>query len=102
MRPGDAVRIGNPARGSVAGSVIELTTPAALPALPSHSFDNLKTASVRAILREWHVEEIALLAYRWNGREVAFIALRISEAWYDLKRQPLTIEVITTQGGAPL
>jgi hypothetical protein len=101
MNPGDTVRVHNPQRGEVVASILELTTPAALPSLPSHGFDELKTRAARAILEEWHVSQIALLSYRWNGppapREVCFFALRISGAWFDLKRQPLTIEPI----GAP-
>jgi hypothetical protein len=101
MNAGDCVRISNPARGAVIGSVLQVTTPAALPALPSHAFDELRTRAVRRILEEWHVSTIALLSYRFRGptrsREVAFFALRISGAWYDLKRQPLTIEPATSE-----
>jgi len=98
MNAGDTVRISNPARGAVVGSVLQVTTPAALPALPSHAFDELKTRAVRAILEEWHVSQIALLSYRYIGphrtRDVCFFALRISGAWYDLKHQPLSIEAV--------
>jgi hypothetical protein len=104
MKPGDTVRISNPRRGAVVGSVLEITTPAALPALPSARFTEMRTRVVRRILEEWHVDQLAALTYRWNGptrsRDVCFVALRISGRWYDLKRQELTIEPASQEPAA--
>ncbi len=95
---GDLVRVSNPARGAVVSTVVHVTTPAALPSLPHHDLDELKTHAARAILQEWCVDTIALIQYRWNGpprpRDVAFVALQIGGNWWDLKRQTLTITLL--------
>ena len=106
MKAGDCVRISNPARGAVIGSVLDITTPAALPAIPSARWTEWRTAAVRRILEQWHVDELAMLSYRWGGppgpREVCFVALHIpGRGWHDLKRQPLTIEPAVREAAQP-
>jgi hypothetical protein len=106
MKAGDCVRISNPRRGAVIGSVQAITTPAALPAIPDARFTEMRTKVVRRILEEWHVDQLAVLSYRWNGppgpREVCFFALHIpGHGWHDLKRQPLTIEPAAQEAATP-
>ena len=95
LQSGDRVRVSNPQRGAVTATVLHTTTPAALPSLP-HEWDELKTRAVRRILEEWRVTNLALITYRYGprgqDRDVCFFALEIAGRWYDLKRQPLTIE----------
>lgn len=95
LAPGDRVCISNPERGSVEGKVLHAVRPNALPAL-AEEWGELRTETVRQILREWTVSQIVLITYRFGhgrrARDVCFFALHTEAGWYDLKRQALTIE----------
>ena len=97
MTAGDTVRISEPRRGAVIGSVLHVATPAELPTLGAE-WDPLKVRQVREILREWDVTHIVLLTHvhvtPTGPREAAFFAFEIAGQWRDLHGQLLTIEPV--------
>ena len=53
---------------------------------------------VQAILREWHVDLLLLIAHKHEGQDVCFFALRHPGGWRDLRGQD--IQVTSLQNNA--
>jgi hypothetical protein len=79
----------------VTGSVVQVITPAEMP-----DIEELGTAlshEARRIVTDWGVERLAVLSHQLIDRqgrvqEVWFVALFLGGGWWDLQRQPITIE----------
>lgn len=89
---GTRLRISAPGLGACIGTIEDIRAIDDLPDLPGFTEAGF---SAREILREWHVTRHALISYSpAPGVELMFSAVEIEGAWYDLRRQPLALEVI--------
>ena len=79
------------AAGTCAGRVFHVEEPATLPTISGAP----EADRVRAIMAEWDIVEVALIAHGHDGRLVCFAAVRDGAGqWRDLHRQQLTITPI--------
>jgi hypothetical protein len=88
LHSGSIVTISGPDGGTCKGRVAEILTPDHMPDL-----EGRPASAAAAVLAEWHVTRVAMISH-WAGRkrQVVFAALEIEGQWYDMHRQPLTIE----------
>lgn len=81
------------APGVCVGRIENIRTPDEMPDRPG--FDTAGEFAPRQIAIDWGVSRVALISFHPNPeQEAVFVAFEIAGEWYDLKRQPLTLEVI--------
>ena len=88
MKQGDRVRISG-ATGTVYGRVEEVKRPGDLPDVPGAA-----AQPAREALTEMEVSRVAMLSHPHGRQRLLFAALESGGEWYDLKGQPLAIEII--------
>jgi hypothetical protein len=96
LKAGDNVRVRGRA-GEVIGQIEHNVTPAELPALGG-VFDESYMSMVRALFAEFGIIRLMLISHLHASRPVIFAAVTYDgAAWYDLKRQAITIELSSIQ-----
>ena len=88
---GDTVTVSHPAEGSVKGYVVETATPAQLPAIEGAPSPD----SVREIMKEFGIVQVAFISYELAGERILFAALGDGGGrWCDLERKSLEIRLM--------
>lgn len=103
MEKGLKVSISAPGRGTAAGVIEDIRTRNEMPNIDGFDITGetrglsiWREYAPRSILAEWKVSRVAVISYTMDdGLQVMFTALEIDGRWWDLKRQQLTLEVIT-------
>jgi hypothetical protein len=86
FKAGDRIIVSGPP-GAVAGEVLQVATPEAMPQIGGAP----PAKEVQAILREWRIDLVLLIAHKHEDRNVCFFALRHPGGWRDLRGQTLTL-----------
>ena len=86
MAVGDCVLVAGPA-GEVTGAVLEVAAPEDMPQIEGAP----PAKDVQAILREWHVDRLLLVAHKHEGQDVCFFALHHPGGWRDLRGQDISV-----------
>jgi hypothetical protein len=80
-----ALVIGPP--GEVTGKILQVAAPEEMPQIQGAP----PAEDVQAILREWHVDLLLLIAHKHEGQGVCFFALHHPGGWRDLNGQDISV-----------
>jgi len=78
----------------VTGEVLQVSAPEEMP----HIEGAPPAKDVHAILREWHVDLVLLIAHKHEGQDVCFFALRHPVGWRDLHGTDIQVYEFRKQG----
>ena len=83
---GDRVLVLGPP-GEVMGEILQIAAPRDMPQIEGAP----PATDVQAILREWHIDMLLLIAHKHEGQDVCFFALRHPGGWRDLRGQDISV-----------
>ena len=83
---GDRVPMVGPP-GELTGEVVHVAAPENMPQIEGAP----SAKDVQAILREWQIDLLLLIAHKHEGQDVCFFALHHPGGWRDLRGQDISV-----------